>query len=192
MPFVLGLVGEKGSGKGTAAKLLAELVRPQRVAVVRFSDVLRATLALWDIAPTRAHLQDLAKIMVDRYGADALAHAIAVRVQRADAEVVILDGIRWQADVELLRQFPRHLLVYITADARTRYARLIARGEDVGEREMSYAQFCAEEQKVNELEIPRIGAAAEVRITNAGTLEEFRAQCSAVCARIQNTETPDR
>ncbi|MBI4433861.1 hypothetical protein HY632_03740 [Candidatus Uhrbacteria bacterium] len=184
MPFVIGLVGEKGSGKGTAVGLLRELVAPRRVVTTRFSDVLRETLALWDIAPTRVHLQDLAKIMVDRYGADALAHAIAVRVQHADADVVVLDGIRWQADVDLLRQFSQHVLVYITANAQVRYARLVARGEDVGEREMSYEQFCAEEQKINELEIPRIGGYADVQLINAGTLVEFREQLAVVRDRI--------
>lgn len=173
-PIVIGLVGEKGGGKGTFAIVLAGLAAPCGVATVRFSDVLRATLDLWDIPKTREHLQDIAKVMVDRFGADALSHAVEERVHRTDADMIVLDGIRWQADVDLLRRFPRNILVYITAPPNIRYERLAARSENVGEGGMSYAQFLAEEQKVNEIEIPTIGAHADVRMDNAGLLEEFR------------------
>lgn len=183
MPFVIGLVGEKGSGKGTFVEMFQTVAAPTVVAGVRFSDVLRDTLTLWDVPETRAHLQDLAAIMVHQYGPDTLAHAVEERIRCTHADIVILDGIRWEADAMLLERFPAHLLVYITADPQARFDRLRARGENVGDAHATFEQFMGEERAVTEITIPRIGARADVCIVNNGTLAEYRAYVVAVCAQ---------
>lgn len=171
---VFGLVGEKGSGKETFGNFLMEIASKKIISRVRFSDVLKETLDLWGIPPTRKNLQDLAVVMVNQYGPDALANAISKRVETLNADIVILDGLRWHEDVLLLRKFPKNLLIYITASLKNRFQRLKIRNEKTGEKNTSLKQFIKEENAKNELLIPKIGKKANFKIENDGTFNEFR------------------
>lgn len=169
---IIGLVGEKGSGKDTFAKFLQE-ISEKSVSHIRFSDLLKQTLKLWDLHVTRANLQKLAQVLED-FGTGTVAHGLEKQIQETDAEIIILDGIRWKPDVELLNKFFNHKLIYITAEPRLRFERLKYRGEKEGESSMIYQQFLEEEKAPNELLIPQIGAEADVKIENNGSLEEFK------------------
>jgi dephospho-CoA kinase len=168
---IIGLVGEKGSGKDTFAKYLQE-ISEKKIAHIRFSDLLKQTLKLWDLPLTRANLQKLAQVL-ENFGAGTVAHGLEKQIQETDAEIIILDGIRWKPDVELLQKFPEHKLVYITADPKLRFERLKSRGEKIGESEMTYEQFLEEERAPNELLIAEIGSEADAKIENNGPIEEF-------------------
>ncbi len=172
---IIGLVGEKGSGKETFGNLLMEIARSKKIKRIRFSDILNYTLKLWDLDPTRKNLQNLAIAMDGAYGAGTLSQAIAKQIKDSDADIVILDGIRWKSDVDLLRSFPKNILVYITADLDIRYHRLKLRQEKKDEAK-TYEQFMKEEQAQNELLIPEIGAKADIKITNNASIEDFKAE----------------
>jgi uridine kinase len=175
--LVIGLVGEKGGGKGTAVRLIAEALPPgTRCVGVRFSDLLRETLTLWHLPHTRANLQNLSRAMDAEFGSGTLAHAMGHRIATMQADVVILDGVRWEADRLLIRSFANNLLIYITANTRVRYDRLCARKENAKEHETSFAQFLEEEQATSERAISAIGATADVRIANEGALDGYVAQ----------------
>ena len=182
---IIGLVGEKGSGKDTFAKYLTE-ISDKKIAHIRFSDLLKQTLKLWDIEPSRANLQKLAQLLED-FGSGTVAHGLEKQIESTEADIIILDGIRWKPDVELLRKFPDHKLVYITADPKLRFERLKNRGEKTGESEMSYDQFLEEEKAPNELLIPEIGANADIKIENNGTIEDFDKTIEELCSKILNT-----
>ncbi len=178
---IIGLVGEKGCGKGTFKDLLAEMVPDKKIAHVRFSDVLAETLKLWGIPASRESLQKLSPAMVQAYGEGVLTRAVRKRVEDLDADIVILDGVRWLSDEEMLRQLPDNLLVYITADAKTRYERTKSRKEKTGEENTTLEQFMKEEQAETEKSIPLIGARADYKIINSGSLEELRTEIEKFC-----------
>lgn len=171
---IIGLVGEKGSGKDTFAKFLLE-ISEKSVVHIRFSDLLKQTLNIWDIPLTRANLQKLAQILED-FGEGTIAHGLEKQIQETNADIIILDGIRWEPDVKLLKEFPYHKLIYITADPKLRFKRLKTRGEKTGEAEMTLEQFLKEEKAPNELLIPEIGAKADIKITNNASIEDFKAE----------------
>lgn len=171
--LIIGLVGEKGSGKETFGNLLMEIAKSKKIKRIRFSDVLNYTLKLWDLDLTRENLQNLAIAMDGAYGAGTLSQAIAKQIKDSEADIVILDGIRWKSDVDLLRTFSGNILVYITADLDIRYYRLKLRQEKKDEAK-TYEQFMKEEQAQNELLIPQIGSKSDYKITNNGSLEELR------------------
>lgn len=186
---VIGLVGEKGGGKGTFSEMLAaEAPRGVRCAWVRFSDLLRETLDMWSLPHTRQNLQELSRIMNVTYGSGTLANATRQRIARCDADIVVLDGVRWEADRALIRSFPQNLLVYVTARPEVRYARIRGRGENADDARAGLAQFMAEEQAVAEIDIPRIGATADIRIVNEGTVEQFRARARSLLARVTDKD----
>lgn len=173
MKTVLGLVGEKGSGKETFGNILKKILPSKKITHTRFSDILADTLFLWDLPKTRANLQDLAIIMKNQFGDGTLSHAMKVRIENDNSDIVIIDGIRWMSDVELLKSFPKNILVYITADLKVRFERLSQRAEKSDEKTITFEQFMKEEQKENELLIPKIGKAADWKILNNSTIEDF-------------------
>lgn len=171
---IIGLVGEKGSGKDTFARFLQEIIKDKSAAHLRFSDLLKKTLNIWGLQTTRANLQKLAQILEEGFGSGTVAHGIEIQIQQANADIIVLDGIRWQPDVDLLQKFPGSKLIYITADPKLRFERLKNRGEKDGESLINFKQFQKEEQAKNELLIPEIGSKADYKITNNSSVEDFK------------------
>lgn len=176
MAKVIGLVGEKGSGKETFCVFLEEIAKNQKIFHIRFSDILKQTLMLWDLPITRHNLQLLAQVMDQGFGQGTLTHAISEQIKGSEADIIILDGIRWQTDLDLLNSFSNPLLIYISADLQKRYNRLLLRGEKSEEQISTIAQFKKEETAKNELLISKFGKKADVKIINNGTLEDFKAE----------------
>lgn len=174
----IGLVGEIGGGKDTVMKFMREFLPRKKIAQIRFSDALSETLDLWCLPRTRKNYQKLSPIMVDTYGPSTLANIIRTRAEAAVAEVVFLNGVRWWADLKMLKRLNRRgaksFLVYVTAPAKTRYERLLKRGEKAGEKGKTLRKFMAEEKARADAEIPKIGKKADVKIDNSGSLEDFR------------------
>lgn len=177
MRLVIGLIGELRAGKETVGNMLLEFIavhsckfpKPKTAVRHRFSDVLGETLDMWGIPRSRENLQDLAVIMRGRFGDPALTNAVRHRAVNAKDDAVILDGVRWQTDFDMIRSLPNHALIYITADQRRRYERAIAHhgvGAKVGEQTQTFAEFCAAEQKPNEVVIPLLGKHADAVIEN--------------------------
>lgn len=183
---VIGLVGEKGSGKQTFVNFLKEIIygsrsvgRPiksgmTKVRQVRFSDILAQTLLIWDIPNTRANLQKLSLIMEDGFGQASLANAAKFSIEGDTADVVIFDGIRRSPELELVKNMPNSHLIYITADQKLRYARLKLRSEKVGEVGLTLEQFLKEEVSKAEINIPTLGKKADLKLENNGSFDEFK------------------
>jgi dephospho-CoA kinase len=174
-PILVGLVGEKGSGKETVGQLFIQLLPEKKIAHVKFSDLLKETLDLWSLPLTRTNLQDLAIIMDQHFGEGTLAYAMKQRIKKLDADIVILDGVRWDADIKLINSFKKHFLIYVTAEIKTRFKRISKRVEKVGEGK-NYEQFLKEEEKPNEVGIPRLGSNADFKIENNTSISNLTEQ----------------
>jgi len=184
MTLVIGLVGEKFSGKGTFVALLKKIAPEADIHHERFSDILRETLKKWNLPITRENLQKLVLIMNRSFDRNTFTTAVCERIKRLPADIVILDGVRWKTDAQMIRSFTPSCLVYITASLETRYARTSFRQENVGECGITLERFIKEDKAPNEVYIPQIGASADLQIDNNGTLEEFEAQVRTFCHRF--------
>lgn len=180
--IVIGLVGEIGGGKETFTKLLKEKYK-DGVAMVRFSDILGDTLNLWGLERSRENYQKLSVAMRNTFGDGTLTNAVYHRVQNLNSEIVILDGVRWLSDADLVRKFPSNILVYVTADAKIRYQRTKDRKEKAGESQDTWEDFQKKDQAETEKDVPTIGAWADFKIDNNGTLEDYRRQVAEFCDR---------
>jgi dephospho-CoA kinase len=174
--MVIGLVGEKGGGKGTFAEIIKQIARGG-VSHLRFSDILLDIAKLLDIPKekiTRGQLQELAQELDRIFGKGTLTKGMQKRIQENKGGLVIVDGIRWATDLEMIGNLPNSILVYVTANPELRWERVRKRKEKAGEGELTFERFMAEEQAENEKYIPEIGKVADVCIENNGTSEEFR------------------
>jgi dephospho-CoA kinase len=174
MTKVIGLVGEKGSGKQTFVNFIKEIAPNLTIRQVRFSDILAQTLVLWDIPQTRPNLQNLAIVMNEKFGAQALANAAKFSIEGDMADIIILDGIRRESEFKLVKEMKNSLVIYITAESDLRYKRLKLRSEKVGEIGLSYEQFLKEEESKAESEISKLSKKADISLENNGTKEEFK------------------
>ncbi len=184
MQTVLGLVGEKGSGKETFTIFLEELAPNKKIAHIRFSDLLKETLEDWSLPQTRENLQKLAVVLNTGFGEGTLSHAICERVKNTQAEIIVIDGVRWDSDVELVRTFDKNFLIYITADLETRFERLKKRGEKQDEETTSFEQFKKEEQAPNEILISQIGSKADFKLENNGSFEELKTKIADLYKKL--------
>ncbi len=188
--IVIGLIGEKGSGKGTFTDILREVLPDKRIVKVGSSELLFETLNLWGIQTTRENLINLAEAMDSKFGKGTLSRAISNRISHVDADIVIFDSVRWDTDVDVIRQFPDGLLVYITADSRTRHERTVNRGEKVGEAEATFEEFRKQEQASTEIDIPRLGSMADYGIVNHSSDKEiFKNAVRIFCRRLLKLKT---
>jgi dephospho-CoA kinase len=164
MKLVIGLIGAPLAGKETCANVLEKLLIEDGYSVSRhtFSEILRETLDLWGIPHGRDNEQKMAIIMNAETGFDdgALPRAMKNRITHEDVDVTILDGVRWLGDEKMLRSLNdegiKSILIYIPADAKVRYARLLARNR-AGEGATTWEKFMEQEQMKNEIDIPNIG-----------------------------------
>lgn len=173
--LIIGLVGEKLSGKFTFSELLFTigLQNDQEIVVEVFSQILKETLNTWNLPHTRANYQKLPEVMREAFGKTALADAVYNRVIQRKEKIIVLDGVRWETDRDLIRKFPNNILVYITAPAKIRYKRSIKRGQYERETLTSFQKFMEEEKAPAELFIPTIAKEADFKIVNDKSIESF-------------------
>ena len=174
MKKVIGLIGEKGSGKQTFVNFLKEIAPDLNIRQVRFSDILAQTLMIWDIPITRTNLQKLSLTMNDAFGQASLANAAKFSIEGDLADIIIFDGIRRESELKLVKEMENSILIYISADQKLRYERLKKRSEKVGEVGLTYEQFLKEEESNAEKNIPKLGKKADIGLDNDSTLEDFK------------------
>lgn len=175
--IIIGLVGELAAGKGMTVKYLE---KKYGAASRRFSTSLRDVLDRLHLEINRKNMQDLSRILREHFGQNLLAKIIAEDAKSDNAAIVVIDGIRRPADIEYLIKLPEFRLAYITADIKTRYERLIKRGENADDNNKTFEQFARDHEAETEVLIPEIGKTAAYKIDNNGTLEELYKQVDGI------------
>lgn len=181
--IIIGLIGEKGSGKGTASDYLIE-----KYGAVHYgtSKILRRTLEDIHVPITRENLTKLALVLKEGYGPSIIIDSLIQDMEKNGSNVIIADGIRMHGDVEPFRKKygKNFFLVYVTADLKLRYERTKARKQNEGEGEATLEQFLEEEGKLTEVSIHEIGRQADFKMNNNGTAEELKAQVDEMMKKL--------
>ncbi|MFA6424065.1 MAG: AAA family ATPase [Candidatus Magasanikbacteria bacterium] len=182
MKIILGFVGDLASGKGTICRYLKE---KYGVNAYRYSTMLRDVTKRLYIPESRENLQLLSKILRENFGQDLMSKVIALDVENDSNEIVAVEGIRRPTDITYLEKMPGFNLIYITADSKTRWERLVKRSENPGDSEKSYEQFLQDEQAEADILIKELGQKAKYTLTNDGTFEEFYQAMENILAELR-------
>ncbi len=180
--IVLGFVGDIASGKGTICKYLKE---KHNINAYRYSTMLRDVVQRLYIPESRDNLQLISKVLRENFGQDLMSKVIAFDVENDSNEVVIVDGIRRPTDIIYLEKMPGFNLIYITADPKIRWERLVKRAENPGDSEKTYEEFLANEQAEADSLTKKLGSTAKFTITNNGDFEELYNQTEDVLNKIK-------
>jgi len=180
---VIGLIGEKGSGKGTVADYIIE-----KYSAVHYgtSKILRRTLEDIHVLVTRDNLTKLALVLKEGYGPSIIIDSLIQDMEKNGSNIIIADGIRMHGDVEPFRKKygKNFFLVYVYADLKLRYERTKKRKEKDGEDKNTFQKFLEEEGRLTEVSIHEIGKQADFMIDNGKGKKELIAQTEKMMKKI--------
>jgi len=181
--IVIGLIGEKGAGKGTVSDYLIEKYKAIHYGT---SKILRRTLEDLHLPVTRDNLVKLALVLKEGYGPSVIIDSLITDMEKNGSDIIIADGIRMHGDVEPFKKKygPDFYLVYVTADTRLRYERTKARKQNHGEDQTTFQEFLEEEAKLTEISIHEIGKQADFKLSNNGAPEDLIKQVEEMLKAI--------
>jgi dephospho-CoA kinase len=180
--IVIGLVGRKGSGKGTVARLIKDRYG---ASIYRFSDLLRDILDSLYVEKTRENLIHLSEILRKGFHQGILKDAMIKQVQADPARIIVIDGIRRLDDLLRLDELGDFRLVNITAPVELRYERIQHRGENAGETTDTFEHFKETELAPTEITIADVEGKSQHTIENLGSYDDLAKKVDELVADIK-------
>jgi len=113
-----------GSGKSTIVSAL----KARGLESLNLGDGVRDEAKKRNLEPTGENLGRLMLELRDKNGPGAVAILLTEKIKNSQSEVIIVDGVRSTAEIEVLKNVGSVKLLSIEASAETRYKFLGARG----------------------------------------------------------------
>jgi dephospho-CoA kinase len=170
MKTIIALSGKMGSGKTAASDFLHEKYGAKQM---RFSQILMDVLSRLHVPASRENLQKLGHALRSSVGENVVVDAFKADLEAEDAEIIVVDGVRYPNEVDLVRSFPEGILLFLDAPQKVRYERCVKRGEK-GEASISFKEFAESEKKPTERHLDEIKKLADFVVENEGPLSELR------------------
>ena len=113
-----------GAGKST----IADGLKSKGYDVINMGNVVRTEAKNRNLEPTGPNLGKLMIELREKNGQGAIAELVVPQIENAKSKVVIIDGIRSNAEIEVLRKHGIVKLLAIHASTNTRFGFLKQRG----------------------------------------------------------------
>ena len=175
---IIGIAGPIAAGKGTIAKYFEE----KGAEVVRFSQPLFAAVDALALPLDREHLSRLSNIVRVEFGQDVLAKALAAKVTKSEANLVVVDGIRRPGDVQAFAMMEGFVFVYVDAPIELRHSRMQKRGEKADDATKSFDEFVQDHEYEAEKLVTTLKESASVVIDNSGDVEALKSELEKLIA----------
>jgi dephospho-CoA kinase len=176
---VIGVVGLPASGKGEFSKIAADTGIP----VIIMGDMIRAAVLKAGLDPTDDNFGATANRLRAENGMDAIAALCVPEIRRQTAQLVLVDGIRGDAEVRLFRKhFPAFVLISIDSSFEKRLERIRARGRS--DDFLRPESLRARDEREMKWGLGSALAEADINIKNEGSLDEFSRAVNAVLASL--------
>lgn len=183
--IIIGIAGEIGAGKGTVTSYLMQMYHAHNV---RYSAILQDILRRLDLTYNRENLAILAEALRTTFGADILSRSLLGDIARADTHIVVVDGIRKKAELDVLCKHEGFVFFFIDATLRTRYERIHNRNEKADDATKTYEQFVADHDRAADCEIPDLKQYAGFIVDNNGDREDMQHQVDEIIKNIIEKE----
>ncbi len=180
---VLGIVGMPGSGKGEFSAIAASLGIP----VVVMGDVIREQVMKAGLAAVDENMGIVARRLREEHGMAAIAGFCIPHIRVRTEPVVLVDGIRGDAEVGLFTEtFPGFTLIAIDAPIEIRLSRLRGRGrsDDL----LTMEALAARDERESSFGLKRAIEMAAIHIPNDAGLEVFRAAVTRLIRQMVDEE----
>ena len=122
--LIVCLTGMPGSGKSTIVSAL----KSKGIEALNLGDGVRAEAKRRNLEPSGDNLGKLMLQLREKNGPGAIANLLTDQIQNSQSNIIIIDGIRSIAEIEVLKNVGSVKLLSIEATADTRFKFLKARG----------------------------------------------------------------
>lgn len=174
LPSVIGLVGPIRAGKTTTAKYLVDRYG---FTLASNSEILKRILTGMGIVPTRTNLSSLGDAIFEVLGNDVIAKQ---RLENLHLGPIVVDGIRYNDELERYSQHPDFKLLGLTADPELRFARTLRNSEELKDLGISQEEFSRLSLSRSELNVPELLSRADALVTNVGSIELLHANIDKI------------
>ena len=113
-----------GAGKST----IAEGLKPKGYDIINMGNAVRKEATKRNLEPTRSNLGKLMLELREQNGQGAIAELIKPDIESSTANVILIDGVRSNDEIQVLRKFGNVKLLAIHASTDTRFDFLQKRG----------------------------------------------------------------
>jgi dephospho-CoA kinase len=175
--IILGLASQIAAGKGTITQYA---VKNHNASSYRFSTILRDILDRLYLEHSRDNTSKLSTMLRKNFSEDILAKVMYEDVKKDQHQIIIIDGVRRLADIKYLKKLPEFKLVFIDADIKKRYQRIILRRENVDDENKSFEQFKKDHELETELQIEGLRSFADIVIDNNKTFDDLYNQIDEI------------
>lgn len=180
--LVLGLTGEKIGGKTTLSHYLMDKYGAKHY---RFSKILDDLLERLYLPNSRDNQIAIVQAIRKEFGTEILAHVLKKDIQEDAAEIAVIDGIRFQEEVDILKNLPGFHLIYVTAPLEERFKRIKGRQEKADDQGMTFEKFKEQETAATEVNIQNLKEDADEIINNDQSLEDFYLKIEEVYNKLK-------
>jgi len=122
--LIVCLTGMPGSGKSTIVSAL----KSKGIETLNLGDGVRAEAKRRNLEPSGENLGRLMLQLREKNGPGAIANLLTDQIQNSKSNIIIVDGVRSIAEIEVLKNVGSVKLLSIEATADTRFKFLKARG----------------------------------------------------------------
>jgi len=122
--LIVCLTGMPGAGKST----IAEGLKPKGYDIINMGNAVREEAKNKNLEPTRDNLGKLMLELREKNGPGAVAELVKPQIDSSTADVILVDGVRSNDEIKVLRKFGTVKLLAIHASTDTRFDFLQKRG----------------------------------------------------------------
>jgi len=176
---IIALVGMPGSGKTLAVKVARDMGIP----VVAMGDVVREEVRARGLEENPENVGKVSMGLREEEGQQAIAERTLTKIKQEKANVVLVEGIRSLAELELFKEnFPDFTLIAIHSSPKTRFKRLYER--ERADDAKDYKTFHERDARELNYGIGSAIAMADHVIVNEGSEEELIRNMRTILERI--------
>ena len=179
--IIIGLVGEFGTGKGTTA---AYLKKKYKAEILKFSNPLNDILHRLNYDVTRNNLDRVVTALRKEFGENILAKTLITDINKKKNKIIVIDGFRKLEELRLFKKINGFFLVNLTADARTRYERLLKRNEKRDDQKKKFKNFLREHKNISDKDIIKVGKQADFQVDNSSDEKKLYLQIDNIIKQI--------
>jgi len=122
--LIVCLTGMPGSGKSTIVSVL----KSKGIETLNLGDGVRAEAKRRNLEPSGENLGKIMLQLREKNGPGAIANLLTDQIQKSKSNIIIVDGVRSIAEIEVLKNVGSVKLLSIEATVETRFKFLKARG----------------------------------------------------------------
>lgn len=178
--LVIGIIAPKASGKETVARYIAEKYMGKHHS---HSEILDDVLDILRIPKSRENEMKLI-VLRKTFGPNVLTNALNKKIKNEGVDVQVVTGIRFQSELDNIREYPKNKIIYLDAPLEKRYEWQLTRAEKADDANMTFEHFQELDERETERDIKKLGENADYKVSNDGDKDQLFAKIDAVMKEI--------